>query len=70
MRTALVIIALAALGYFFVVQKQTEPSRNATAAAASTPRQVYEHDWARHALDTTAKVKQKVARQRAENAQP
>lgn len=68
MRTALVMIVLAAVGYFFVLQKHREPSRNQTPAAAATSRQVYEHDWAKHALDTTAKVKRDVARHRAENA--
>jgi hypothetical protein len=70
MRTALVIMVLAALGYFFVLQKHPEPTRSAVPAAAATPRPVSEHDWAKHALDTTAKVKRDVARHRAENQSP
>jgi hypothetical protein len=70
MRTALVIMVLAALGYFFVLQKHTEPTRSAVSAADATPRPVSEHDWAKHALDTAAKVKRDVARHRAENQSP
>jgi hypothetical protein len=70
MRSALVIIVLATLGYFFVLQKHSGPMRSAVPAAAATPRPVSEHDWAKHALDTTSKVKREVLRQRQSNALP
>ncbi|HEX7517840.1 MAG TPA: hypothetical protein VF345_11215 [Chthoniobacterales bacterium] len=70
MRTAVVILIAALLGCAFLVQKhhehQTETAL-ATAKQAATPRPVSEHNWAKHALDTTAKVTRQVAKQRQED---
>lgn len=61
----LVVIALVALGILFAVQHRTtaDPS---PAAAAPGARPVSQHDWAKQALDTTAKVRNDVTKQRAE----
>jgi hypothetical protein len=70
MRTAVVILIAAVLGCVFLVQKHHEHQTEAALATgkqASTPRPVSEHDWAKHALDTTAKVTRQVAKQRQED---
>lgn len=75
MRTSVVILIAVVLSGLFLVQKQRE--RLATVAKAeekvaekkaSTPRPVSEHNWAKHALDTTRKVTDKVAAQRKEDS--
>ena len=38
--------------------------------ASVTPRQVYEHDWAKHSLDRTHEVMDQVTNTRKDNAQP
>ena len=71
MRTTVIVVIAVALGVLFLVQKRHEqnaaPAPATTAAAAqksSTPRPVSEHNWAKHALDTTRKVTDTVAEQR------
>jgi len=70
MRTAVVIFIVAVLGCLFLAQKhhdqKSEPAPT-TAGQAATPRPVSEHNWAKHALDTTAKVTRQVANQRQED---
>lgn len=73
MRTAVVLIIAAVLGCLFLVQKRHEPAPAAapvTAQKAATPRPVSEHNWAKHALDTTSKVTRQVAKERKENEVP
>ncbi|MEY2488784.1 MAG: hypothetical protein QOC70_726 [Verrucomicrobiota bacterium] len=74
MRTSVVVIIALALGCLFLVQKQREhlaavaqAEEKATAKVAATPRPVSEHNWAKHALDTTRKVTDQVAKQRTED---
>jgi len=70
MRTLLILVVFIVLGGLFVAQKQREQKAAAsapTAAAAAMPRKVSEHNWAKHALDTTNRVKQQVAQQRKED---
>jgi uncharacterized protein HemX len=70
MRTAVVILIALVLGGVFLVQRQHEHQTEAAQAAAkeaATPRPVSEHNWAKHALDTTAKVTRQVAKQREED---
>ncbi len=59
MRTALILFLAGALGCVFLVQKHREHKAEAALAAApahsTTPRPVSEHNWAKRALDTTAK---------------
>lgn len=70
MRTVFVVIIVAVLGCLFLVQKRHEQKSEpapVTALAAPqtpTPRPVSEHNWARHALDTTRTVTRQVAEQR------
>ena len=77
MRTTVVILIALVLGGLFLVQKQREhlaavaqAEEKATAKVAATPRPVSEHNWAKHALDTTAKVTRQVAKERKENEVP
>ena len=68
MRTFLVVVALAVLGWLFLTQEQQEHQKitktpNVPAQAAS-PRPVSEHNWAKHALDKTNKVTRQVTEQR------
>jgi hypothetical protein len=70
MRTAVVILIMAGLGCVFIVQKRHEHEAAITKPAATqsaSPRQVSEHNWAKHALDTTTKVTRQVAQQRKED---
>jgi hypothetical protein len=68
MRTFLVIVVVAVLGWLFLTQKHQEHQKVATApdvpAQTASPRPVSEHNWAKHALDKTNKVTRQVAEQR------
>jgi hypothetical protein len=74
MRTAVVVIIAIVLTCLFIAQKRHEQNAasapapaTATAQKAATPRPVSEHNWAKHALDTTRKVTDQVAAQRKED---
>ena len=70
MRTALILFLAGALGGVFLVQKHRENKAEAALAAAPpsmTPRPVSEHNWAKRALDTTAKVTREVEKKRQED---
>jgi hypothetical protein len=70
MRTVIVILIAVVLGCAFLVQKQHQrltAAAQAAAKEAATPRPVSEHNWAKHALDTTAKATREVAKQRQED---
>lgn len=70
MRTALILFLAGALGCVFLVQKHREHQAEAALAAAppsTTPRPVSENNWAKRALDTTAKVTREVEKKRQED---
>jgi len=73
MRRLLMFIALAALGGGLFLwhkqneQKNTMAQQTAQTATASAPRQTYEHDWAKHSLDTTHSVIDQIQRQRKDD---
>lgn len=72
MRTLVILVAVAVLGWAFFAQKQHEQQKVAStqkvsAQTAPSPRPVSEHNWMKHALDTTNKVTHKVAEQRKED---
>jgi Flp pilus assembly protein TadB len=73
MRGFVTFIAIAGIGSgLFLWQKHNELKTAATAeeiSAKSTPapRQIYEHDWAKHSLDTTHSVIDQIQRQRKED---
>jgi uncharacterized membrane protein len=71
MRTLLILVVMAGLGWLFLVQKQHEHQKAAVAAKApaqaASPRPVSEHNWMKRSLDTTNKVTRKVAEQRKED---
>ena len=55
-------------GSFFILQRHTEQKTTATEASSTpAPRQTYEHDWAKHSLDTTHSVIQQIQRQRKDD---
>ena len=58
-------------GGLFLWQKHVEPKAPAAtetaAQPASSPRQIYEHDWAKHSLDTTHSVIDKIKQQRKDD---
>jgi hypothetical protein len=57
-------------GGLFFLQKRTERKAapvEASAPSAPSPRQTYEHDWAKHSLDTTHSVIQKIQQQRKDD---
>ena len=67
MRGFLIFLIIAGIGggSLFFLQRRSE-EKTAALQAASTPaqRQTYEHDWAKHSLDTTHSVIQQIQRQR------
>jgi energy-converting hydrogenase Eha subunit F len=70
MRTVVVLLIAAVLGGLFIAQKLHEQKATPAPASAqqtSTPRPVSEHNWAKHALDTTTKVTSQVAKQRKDD---
>ena len=69
MRKFLVIAILTGLALLFVVQKRSEPQKNApekkvAQTATTSPRPVSEHNWMKRSLDRTNEVKRQVAQQR------
>lgn len=70
MRALLVVIVVVGLTALFISQKRREKSPDAAVASQIEPRQVSEHDWAKHALDKTNAVGRKVTEQRKQNAVP
>jgi hypothetical protein len=72
MRGLLTFIAIAGIGGgLFLWQKQAEQKAAAAerplAQATPAPRQTYEHDWAKHSLDTTHSVIDQIQRQRKDD---
>ena len=72
MRGLVTFIAIAAIGGgLFVWQRKNEQKTAAveqqSAQAAPTPRQTYEHDWAKNSLDTTHSVIDQIKRQRKDD---
>jgi hypothetical protein len=71
MRGLLTFIVIAGIGGgLFFMQKRNEQqaqAKQASAQAAPTPRQIYEHDWAKHSLDTTHSVIDQIQRQRKDD---
>jgi hypothetical protein len=68
MRIFVVVGVLAVLGWLFLSQKQQEHQDVAAApnvpTQSASPRAVSEHNWTKHALDKTNKVRREVAEQR------
>jgi len=57
-------------GGLFLLQKRSEQKpavAETSAESAPSPRQTYEHDWAKHSLDTTHSVIQKIQQQRKDD---
>jgi len=71
MRGLVIFLLVAGFGGgLFFLQKRTEQKQTAAdapAQAAPSPRQIYEHDWAKHSLDTTHAVIQKIQQQRKDD---
>ncbi|HJT45951.1 MAG TPA: hypothetical protein VJ721_06720 [Chthoniobacterales bacterium] len=69
MRGFLTFMAIAAIGGgLFAWQKhnQQQPAE-AKQSTSAAPRQTYEHDWAKHSLDTTHAVIDQIQRQRKDD---
>ena len=69
MRTTVVLVIMAVLGFAFVAQKRSEQQKvvateKVAASQTPSPRPLSEHNWAKHSLDTTNKVIRQVAQQR------
>jgi hypothetical protein len=61
MKPVIFLLVLVVAGVFCFVQKKHEKSIAAEAAVKRTPpRQVYEHDWAKHSIDKTNSVLRQV----------
>jgi hypothetical protein len=72
MRGLLTFMVIAGIGGgFFLWQKQSEraiaPKEQPSAQSTPAPRQTYEHDWAKHSLDTTHSAIDQIKRQRKDD---
>jgi len=71
MRGLVIFLVVAGIGGgLFFLQKRSEQKpapAGASTQAAPSPRQVYEHDWAKHSLDTTHSVIDKIKQQRKDD---
>ena len=68
--TFMFIVAIGG-GLFFLQrhgeQKNAETTVETSAQSTPAPRQTYEHDWAKHSLDTTHSVIDKIKQQRKDD---
>jgi len=72
MRGVVTFILIAGVGGgLFLWQKhhepETAPKQSPAAQSTPAPRQTYEHDWAKHSLDTTHSVIDQIKRQRKDD---
>jgi hypothetical protein len=69
MRGFVIFLVVAGIGGgLFVLQKRSQrKTTEISAQPAPSPRQTYEHDWAKHSLDTTHSVIQKIQPPRKED---
>jgi hypothetical protein len=71
MRGFLTFMIIAGIGGgLFLWQKRSEQetaAKQTPAQSAPTPRPIYEHDWAKHSLDTTHSVIDQIKRQRKDD---
>lgn len=75
MRRSLPFLIIAGLGIVYLWQKEQAPppAQNAPVAAVvqtPAPREVYEHDWAKHSIDRAREVAQKARAQSKEAQDP
>ena len=72
MRRYLPFLIIAGLGILYLWQKSNEPapvpSEHASGVTPAQPRQVSEHDWAKHSIDRAREVAEQ-ARKRTQDAQ-
>jgi hypothetical protein len=55
-------------GSLFLLQGHAQQKTTVTEASSTpAPRQIYEHDWAKHSVDTTHSVIQQIQRQRKDD---
>lgn len=74
MRTVIVVVTVAVLGWLFLAQKQHEtqkvaatPTATSSKQTAAAPKPVSEHNWMKRSLDRTNEVKRQVADQRKQD---
>jgi len=66
--TFIVVVGIGGGSFFLQKHSRQKPTAAETAAPpAPSPRQTYEHDWAKHSLDTTHSVIQKIQQQRKDD---
>lgn len=75
MRRSLPLLIIAALGIVYLWQKSQPPpvaekAPIMTATQTPAPRQVYEHDWAKHSIDRAREVMQKARAQTKDSQDP
>lgn len=72
MRRYLLFLIIASLGVLYLWQKNNEtaavPGEHASVMTPTQPRQVSEHDWAKHSIDRAREVAEQ-ARKRTQDAQ-
>jgi len=63
MKRIILLIVVGGISGFIYICRNTMRSATKAAAKENTPRQVYEHDWAKQALDKMNKVVRDVREQ-------
>jgi hypothetical protein len=69
-RGLLIFLVVAGIGgglFFLQKRSQQKTLAETYVQSAPSPRQTYEHDWAKHSLDTTHSVIEKIQQQRKDD---
>jgi hypothetical protein len=70
MRPVLALLVLAAAGFAFILQKKDQPEAPAAKVQLSELPKMNQHNWMRHALDTSRSVAKNIPKQNQGNEIP
>lgn len=70
MRSILTLFVIAAVGFLFILQKKDTPETTPASKSLTELNKMGQHNWMKHALDTSRGVAQNVSKQRKENQIP
>jgi hypothetical protein len=63
----LIVVGIGGGLFFFQKRSQQKTVAETSVQSTPSPRQTYEHDWAKHSLDTTHSVIEKIQQQRKDD---
>jgi hypothetical protein len=70
MRPILTLFAVVALGFVVILHKKDAPQAGAATSLPSQLPKVRQHNWTKHALDTSRSIAKNVKQERRENEVP